>query len=129
MRILQRSLQTLYYRLLQSGITPITTVDEWGNVLESGENSVSYGPPVEMQANISPATGASVTEQFGNLDNYDKVIVTADMTCPIDENSVLYIDTTPKKTDDVWSAHDYIVRRVARSINSISIAVRKVDVS
>ena len=70
-----------------------------------------------------------MTEQFGALDNYDKVIVTSHMDCPIDENSVLYIDTTPVKVNGVWSPHNYVVRRVAKSLNGISIAVRKVDVS
>lgn len=128
MRILQRSLQTFYYRLYET-IAPQTYTDEWGNVVESGENPVGYAAPVEMQANISPASGASATEQFGTLDNYDKVIVTSDMTCPIDENAVLYIDTAPVIKDGEYSPYDYVVRRVARSINSISIAVRKVDVS
>ena len=127
-RILQRSLQPFWYRLYET-IAPDTYTDEWGNVVESGEQTVGYSAPVQMYAHISPASGASDVEMFGNLDNYDKVIVTADMTCPIDENSVLYIDTTPTETDGEWSAYNYIVRRVARSINSISIAVRKVEVS
>ena len=85
------------------------------------------------------------------MDNYDKVIVTRDMDCPIDENSVLFIDKdveygeavtidyVPRETvlgDDEANPvtvevplYDYIVRRVAKSLNSISIAVRKVDVS
>lgn len=131
MRALQRNQQTLYYRLYGNVITPIETVDEWGNTLETGEYSTGYGDPVKFKANVTPASGANITEQFGNLDNYDKVIVTADMTCPIDEQSVLYIDKTPIQDDvtGAWSAHNYVVRRVARSINSISIAVRKVDVT
>lgn len=104
-----------------------------------------------MYANVSPATGQSNTEIFGNLENYDKVIVTDDLTCPIDENSVLFIDKEPEFTegvtidyqesetvlgDDVVTpvtvsvpVYDYAVRRVAKSLNSISIAVRKVNVS
>lgn len=129
MRSLQRNEQQFWYRLYGSETTPITTTDEWGNTVETGEYNVGYGEPVAMSANISTASGASITEQFGNLDNYDKVIVTADMTCPIDEYSVLYIGIDPVQSDGVWSAHNYVVRRVARSINSISIAIRKVDVS
>lgn len=84
-----------------------------------------------MRANISPASGASMTEQFGTMDNYDKVIVTDDMTCPIDENTVLYIDAPPVIDYDTgkYNPYDYVVMRVAKSINSISIAVRKVNVS
>ena len=97
-----------------------------------------------MRANISQATGQSNTEQFGNLENYDKVIVIDDLNCPIDENSVLFIDKAPEftevlthnataitTTDETISVpmYDYTVLRVAKSLNSISIAVKKVKVS
>lgn len=127
MRILQRGAKTLWYRLYSS--TAAITVTDGGDTLETGESSTVYGDPVQMTANISPASGASITEQFGNLDNYDKVIVTSDMNCPIDEYSVLYIDREPVKENGVWNAYDYVVRRVAKSTNYIAIAVRKVDVS
>ncbi len=114
-----------FYYCLYSDKIPI--VDEYGN--ESGENRVVYEEPVKMYANISPASGAAQTEQFGNLENYDKVIVTRDMDCPIDENSVLFIDKEPEYSLDDDPIYDYTVRRVAKSKNSISIAVRKVNVS
>lgn len=102
------------------------TYDEYGN--ENGTR-VIYDAPVKMNANISQATGQSNTEQFGNLENYDKVIVTDDLECPIDENSVLFIDKEPEYSLDGDPMYDYTVRRVAKSINSVSIAVRKVNVS
>lgn len=114
-----------FYYCLYSDKIPI--VDEYGN--ETGENQVVYAAPVKMYANISPASGAAQTEQFGNLENYDKVIVTRDMDCPIDENSVLFIDKEPEYSLDDDPMYDYTVRRVAKSLNSISIAVRKVNVS
>ena len=99
-----------------------------------------------MCANISPANGSTQTEQFGNSVQYDKVIVTDDMQCPIDEQSVLFIDNlsdtvlqdeygkplcteadTPLQVKDV--RFDYIVKKVARSQNSVSYAVSRVDVS
>lgn len=129
MRSLQRNQQTIYYRLYSDSVTPITETDEWGNTLDTGQSAVGYGDPVEMKANVSPATGSAQIAQFGTLENYDKVIVTAWTDCPIREDSVLYIDTVPVKTNGEWSKHDYIVTRVAKSLNGISIAVRKVDVS
>lgn len=130
MRSAQRNMTPFWYRLYTSN-APITTKDEWGNNVETGEYNIGYSDPVSMCANISPASGASITEQFGNLDNYDKVIVTTDMDCPIDEDSILYVGITPVKdmNTKLWSPHNYVVRRVAKSINGISIAVRKVDVS
>ena len=101
-------------------------VDEYGN--EIGELA-TYNPPVMLRANISPATGSSQVEQFGSLAGYDKVIVTDDVTCPIDENSVLFIDKAVEITDDGKPLYDYTVKRVARSLNSVSYAVTKVSVS
>ena len=121
---------------------PVPIIDQYGN--ESGEPIVLYEEANRMYANVSPATGQSNTEQFGNLDNYDKVIVTSEMNCPIDENAVLFIGKEPEYTTvTTWDftpsvpaevsysvpAFNYTVRRVAKSINSISIAVKKVDVS
>lgn len=146
MNTLKRNRRPFYYCLLDR---EVAVVDENGN--ETGERILVYAEPVLMNANISPATGMSNTEQFGNLENYDKVIVTADMECPIDENSVLFIDKEPEFTgavtidyrvsetvlgDDTATpvtvqtpVYDYAVRRIAKSLNSISIAVKKVDVS
>ena len=114
-----------FYYCLYTDKTPI--LDDYGN--DTGEYTVTYAAPVKTYANISPASGAAQTEQFGNLENYDKVIVTRDMDCPIDENSVLFIDKEPEYSLDGDPMYDYTVRRVAKSLNSISIAVRKVNVS
>lgn len=120
----------------------IPYMDEDGH--RTGEHIVVYKDPVIMSANVSAASGYAQTEQFGNLDNYDKVIVTDDMECPIDENTVLFVDKEPEfveaetyaKVDDrivlqviQMPVYDYTVRRVAKSLNSISYALSKVDVS
>lgn len=123
MRCLKRNQRTFYY-CLYSGTADLT--DEYGNI--TGEQMVTYQPAVEMKANISQATGQSNIEQFGNLENYDKVIVTDDMSCPIDENTVLFIDKAPEHSAAGVPLYDYVVRRVAKSLNSVSIAVRKVSV-
>ena len=147
MRDLKRNQTEFWYCLLIPN-TQEAIVDEYGN--ETGELIPSYRKAVQMRANISPATGQNQVEQFGNLDSYDKVIVTCDMSCPIDENSVLFIDKRPEYTevqtheiiegqalyadDEVVEKtyelpkYNYIVKRVAKSLNGISIAVRKVDV-
>lgn len=146
MKTLKRNQRPFYYCLYAD---KVNVIDEYGN--ESGEKIVTYGEPILMYANISQATGQSNTEQFGSLENYDKVIVTDDLNCPIDENSVLFIDKEPEFTEGVTidyresdtvlgedtvdpvtisiPAYDYIVRRVAKSLNSVSIAIKKVKVS
>lgn len=63
-----------------------------------------------------------------NLDSYDKVLITDDMSCPIDENTVLFVDSKPGYRQGK-PAFDYTVKRVAKSLNTISYAVSKVKVS
>jgi hypothetical protein len=110
--------RTPFYYALYSRDVPAETEDGFIN----GESIVYYHHPVlYTKANISPATGISNVEQFGNLENYDKVIVTSDLSCTIDENSVLWIEN-----QDTEKAYDYVVKRVAKSKNGISIAVAKV---
>lgn len=121
---MKRNLKPLWY-CLYKGKEPV--LDD--NGYESGEKQPTYEEPVQMMANVSPATGYAQTEMFGNLESYDKVIITDDMSCPIDENTVLFIDTEPSFTDDGKPLYDYTVRRVAKSLNNISYAVRKVKVS
>lgn len=121
MRALKRNKRTFWYCLYG---TEIELQDSDGNY--TGETAIGYGEPVQVKANISPATGQSNMEMFGNLTDYDRVIVSDDLTLPIDENTVLFIDKTPT---DGARGYDYTVRRVARSLNSVAIAVRKVDVS
>mgnify|MGYP006899732658 CR=1 FL=1 len=124
MKCMERNKVPFYYCLYDEEV-PI--VDSEGN--ETGEKTISYSDPVEIRANISPATGNTSVEQFGNSLQYDKVIVLDDLTCPIDENSVLFIDTAPAFDTDGNPLFDYIVKKVARSLNSISIAIAKVEVS
>ena len=117
--------QHKFWYVLYKGKEPV--VDEYGN--ETGESKVAYESPVSMKASISSAFGSSQIEQFGSLDTYDKVIITHDMKCPIDENSVLFIDKEPAYMADGTPLYDYVVKRVARSLNNISYAVSKVKVS
>ena len=117
----QRINRTPFYYALYQGKTPC--IDE--NGFNTGEMQISYTTPQRYtRGNISPATGQSEIESFGNLQSYDKVIVTGDMCCPINEDSILWVDEA-----DVTKPHDYIVKKIAKSKNVISIAIAKVRVS
>lgn len=118
MRILNRNKQSFYYALYDK---MEDTYDEYGNI--TGEPVKKYSTPVLMKANISPAKGTADVEQFGIDANYTKKIVTDEMGCPIDENSILWIG---KATTE---PHNYVVSMVARSINSITYAVKEVKTS
>jgi hypothetical protein len=102
--------------------------DEYGNL--TGEYKITYGNPVSVMANVSAARGESTTRQFGDDVRYDRIIVLDDPRFPIAETSILWVDTPPEIAEDgsTETPHDYIVKQVAPSINSVSIAVSKVNV-
>lgn len=125
MRCLARNKTTFYYASY-IGETEIT--DEYGN--STGEYSLTYEKPIKMSGNVSAAQGEIQNRQFGESESYDKVIVLDDRDTPIDEYSILWVDTLPHLNEDgsTDTPHDYIVRKVARSLNGASIAISKVDV-
>ena len=125
MRTLARNKIRIYYANY-SGKKPIK--DEYGNL--TGEYDIVYDNPVEIKANVSAARGESTTRQFGEDEGYDRVIVMDDPKAPINVSSVFWIDTLPEIKPDgsTETPYDYIVKQVAPSLNSVSIAVSKVNV-
>ena len=125
MRTLNRNKIVFYYALYE-GKEPV--VDDYGNV--TGEYEVKYSRPKKFRANISAANGKADVEQFGANVDYDKVIV-GDIFPQIDEYTIMWIDTVPVIDNEgkTETPHDYIVKKIARSLNSVSIAVSKVEVS
>ena len=125
MRTLLRN-KTKFYYASYIGETEIT--DEHGNV--TGEYEVSYSKPIETFGNISAAQGEMQNRQFGESERYDKVIVLDDRDASINEHSILWVDTLPHLNEDgsTDTPYDYTVRRVARGLNGVSIAIGKVEV-
>ena len=134
MKCMSRNKVGFFYALYE-GKTPIT--DDYGNV--TGEYEVQHGNPTEFHANISAAKGETQTRQFGENATYDKVIVMDGDAPPIDEYTVLWVDSTPQLDEDgslavnekgeITTPHDYIVKKVAKSLNVVWLAISKVSVS
>lgn len=103
-------------------------LDEYGN--GTGEYEVFHGNPIKAFGNISSAMGETQVRQFGESESYDKVIVLDNVNTPPNEYSILWVDTLPHLNEDgtTNTPHDYVVKRVAKSINSVSIAISKVNV-
>lgn len=112
MRCLQRNLRRFRYALYD-GQTALK--DDAG--YETGEYEVLYKAPVTAYGNISAAKGDASVQPFGNDIQYDHVIVMDTPDVPIDEHAVLYIDREDKP--------DYEVRKVARSLNAVAIAISR----
>lgn len=133
MRCLLRNMRDFHFALY-TGKNEIK--DEYGN--NTGEYEVTYSNLTKCKGNISAAQGEVQSRQFGDSESYDKVIVLDNTNIPIDEYSILWVDTTPlvdidcrlvlNDDGEVITPHDYIVKKVARSLNSISIAISKVRV-
>ena len=125
MKTLKRNKIRIYYANYLNK-TPLK--DEYGNL--TGEYEITYGNPVAVMANVSAARGESTTRQFGEDVSYDRIIILDDPAFPIAETSILWIDTLPAISEDgtTNTPHDYIVKQVAPSLNSVSIAVSKVNV-
>lgn len=96
------------------------------------EDVYTYSNPVKCVGVITAANGEAQTQLFGANERYDKVI-----TLNLGENylaigSVLWVDTMPvidEKTGKTTTPYDYIVVKVAESLNFVNVAIRKVNVS
>lgn len=134
MRMMERNKSKFFYALYKE---KVPKTDEYGNV--TGEYEIIRDNPVEFFANISAAKGETSTRQFGESESYDKVIVMGTDAPPIDEYTVLWVDKTPQVDEtgalvtnddgEVITPHDYIVKKVAKSLNSVSVSISKVTVS
>jgi len=135
-RCLRRNKQQLFF-CNPNGLV-VECCDEYGN--KTGERITLYDRPEELYANISPATGVYRTEEFGNVENYDKVILIDDPKFPISEKTVFFIDKEPSQTDaETYRSTfgrvtpvsypvpvpDYVVWRISTSLNHKAIAVKK----
>ena len=126
MKGLERNKQEFRYAAPTGEKEPI--VDKQGNL--TGEYASGYSEPVTWKGNISAGSGDVEAAPFGSEITYDRIIVLDDPKFPINESSILWIDTPPEIQEDgsTKDPHDYIVKQVATSLNSVSIAVSKVNV-
>lgn len=125
MKTLKRNQRSFWYANISS---QASLTDEYGN--ETGEIGISYDSPAEFFANISAARGTADLDAFGINANYSKTIVTEDLTLPIDKSTILWIDVEPDANGEAGDIkHDYVVVAVAKSINSLTIAIKEVSVS
>lgn len=131
---MSRNKSPFFYALY---VTKTPRKDDYGNF--TGEYDVQHDNPIPFSANISAAKGETTTRQFGENESYDKVIVMDNDAPPIDEYTILWIDTVLQidengalvvnEDGDALTPHDYIVKKIARSLNSVSVAISKVKVS
>lgn len=96
------------------------------------EEVYTYSNPVKCVGVITAANGEAVTQLFGANERYDKVITLNLGEVYPEIGSVLWVDTMPvidEETGETSTPYDYIVVKVAESLNFVNVAIRKVNVS
>ena len=119
MRSLLRNQQPVFYKLYK-GQEEI--LDEWNN--PTGSFLPIYSELKSAMLCVSPNKGSSEVEQFGSLEDYDRTMTTADTTCDINEDAVLWVDGA-----DTEGPYNYIVKLRAVWKNSVQLAIKRVEVS
>lgn len=122
MRSLERNKVDIYYALYQE-LSPV--LDEQGN--DTGQTTPRYGKPVKFKIRVSASKGDTENNAFGKSLDYDRVMNTTDRSFPIDEYSILWVDTLPLLNEDgtTNTPHDYEVKRSAKDLNEWQFAIKK----
>lgn len=119
MRSLLRNQQPVFFKNYE-GQEEI--VDEYGNA--TGIFKPKYSGMMSALLCISPNKGSAETSLFGSLEDYDRTATTADTRIKMTEDSILWVDNA-----DTDGPHNYIVKLKAPWKNSVSFALKKVEVS
>ena len=119
MQNLARNASVVWYEVYQ-GQTEIIDAD--GN--KTGTYTDVYGPLQSAQMMVSPNKGDATLEVFGTLLDYDRALSTADTTCLIDEQTILWLDGASTE-----GPYTHYVKKRAPWKNSLVFAVKQVEVS
>lgn len=126
MRSMTRNRQSFYYAdLLSVGMSK----DADGNYVD---NTFNYSDPVKAEGVITAASGEAQIQLFGANEIYDKVITLNFGENFLEIGSILWVDVVPdidEETGKPDTPYDYIVVKVAKSLNFVNVAIRKVNVS
>jgi len=120
MRNLSRNTKAFYYSLYTGEVEVTTGTPPVG----TGVYVSAYATPVLTRGSITAVKGRVVSEVFGLSENYDAVITLFGANPGIDETTLLWIEGT-----NTSLPYDYIVKQVAPSLNTILIAIKKVNIS
>lgn len=129
MRLLERNKQTVYWRNLE-GASVITTTDDFGNILETGELDKTYGEVKSARLYVKSAIGMNNAEPYGDFTSKQRTIYALPQEADIDEFSILWIGKDPMVVNgEPTVPHNFTVDGVSHGLNHIRIAIRQVDVN
>lgn len=99
--------------------------DQYVDGKKTGEKLKDYTDPAPLWIYVSPSKGEAAIEPFGQNEDYTNVMSICDPNCPIKEDTILWVGITSEND----TPHNYRVTKVARGLNSILYAIKKVSVS
>lgn len=137
MRGLRKNMQKVYYSLYSRQVT-VYERDENGEIICNeidGEKipkivaeRAEYSKPAFLYANVSAGKGSAQEDVFGKDIDFNRTISTADLTLPIDELSIVWIESEPVYleggTVDPNSADYKVAAKPAKSLNQLMIALK-----
>lgn len=135
MKALKRNKRPFWYAVY-TGVEDV--IDSQGRF--TGEKRISYDAPQKAYGNISASSGSTINRAtanvvqrpYGETVDYDRVIVMDDLDLVINEASVVWIDPPEEpelNKDGTFNVpYEYIVTRIARTLNVLSLTLREVTV-
>lgn len=123
MRNLKRNERKMWYALF---VDEIPVYDDEGN--PTFETRPGFSNPVQFKANLSAGNSNADEEPFGNDVVYDRIILTHDLSLPIDEHSLLWVKKEPTYIGlivDPESADYEVAAAPIDSLNVLQIAIRR----
>lgn len=124
---------TIWYSNVIRGQT-VDRLDEHG--LMTGEKVPKYTKPKSIRVALSEsiglnnltAQGVAELRAYGVMTNYTHRMITEDMDCPIDEESIVWHNIDPG--DDPYSTpYNFRIVRVSKTLNYKMYYLRQVDVT
>ena len=136
MRNLERNKKDLWYANQTGVVVPI--YDSNGH--RTGDKAHEYSAPVKTRMSMAISSGANnlgsqgiaTLEPYGLVTGYTARAVTEDLDCPMNETSHVWYGIEPTRTVEgqtVDVPHNYMVVRVAKSLNHLIYYLKEVDVS
>lgn len=122
---LRRNKQKFYYSTFIENV-PIT--DEYGN--QTSEWEAIYSNPILCFGNVNMNFGENINYPIGIDHDVDKVIYIDNLNTPITEHSLIWFDIDLNLDDEgkTQVPHNYVVKKISKSLNHMLVAIDKVNV-
>lgn len=120
MKILARNRITVFYALVES---TEDTLDEYGNI---NGTHINYMSPIRTRMAFGKRNGGISITAHGLENNYDSILLTDDLSCPITDGTIIWIGRCPMDGNGQMTPHTHVVSAVIPSLNNIAYRLTEV---